>query len=77
MSSVQLSELKIAHITHFFLRAARLLCPIPFSLTTFNFRRKKPALIRKDCFKQSNIDLRASEGGKIDFISDKTLSAVA
>jgi len=55
MSSVQLLEMKITRITHFFLRAARLLCPIPFTLITCNFRLKKPALIRKDCCKQSNI----------------------
>jgi hypothetical protein len=77
MSSVQLLELKIARITHFFLRAARLLCPIPFSLITFNFRINKPALIRKDCGKQSNINMRASEGAKIDFISHKNVYAVA
>lgn len=76
MFSVQLLELKIVRITHFFLRAGRLLCPFPFNLITFNFRIKKPALIRKDCFKQSNIGLRASEGAKIDFVSHKNLYTV-
>jgi hypothetical protein len=55
MFSVQLLEMKITRITYFFLRATRLLCPIPFTLITFNFRLKKPALIHKDCCKQSNI----------------------
>jgi hypothetical protein len=77
MSSVQRLELKIAPIAHFFLRASRLLCVIPFGLITFNFRIKEPALILKDCCKQSNIEFRASEGAKIDFVSHKNLSAVA
>jgi len=70
-------KMKITRITHFFLCAARLLCPIPFSLITFNFRINKPALIRTDCCKQSNSDLRDSEGAKIDFVGHKNLSAVA